>query len=412
VCPNPAHAGSYVTRAGWYGKEPHLRQRWWCHPRNGEKSHRFAEVLPRQTTSPDKPHYCVECSTRLEPWEGQAGAREYWFSALEVGHALALVANGESYRRAGQAARRRAKRLRDDLTGWGGRERDPNLDGQLVANWVDALTPLVVDGALPTEWPVRLAVDSGEFRICGAGKHAGKSFHVFVAVGYVKGAAKVWRMEAFPRNDAASWRAFFRRLNGHPRSVISDMNHSIRRAVADVFPDEPGKPATTQRLCELHVKRAIERALAPVIAQPTHPVMRALRIALYDSGNWNFFASQVRHTDAAAKPKLPAMMRWLKLHENDVAASVAHRTHMGPNSTGAVEAMLRKVAGAFEGRSQSFGNRQRMNKLLALMTLALNGQADDRVWADRLRERLHHRDGWGPGQRPHDDPKDEPSLVA
>jgi hypothetical protein len=140
--------------------------------------------------------------------------------------------------------------------------------------------------------------------------------------------------------------------------------------------------------------------------------MRALRIALYDSGNWNFFASQVRHTNAAGKPKLPAMMRWLTLHETEVAASVAKRTHTGPNSTGAVEAALRKVDAAFEGRSQSFGNRHRMNKLLALMTLDLNGQADDKVWADRLRERLYHRGGWAPGQRPHDDPKDGRSLVA
>jgi hypothetical protein len=134
--------------------------------------------------------------------------------------------------------------------------------------------------------------------------------------------------------------------------------------------------------------------------------------ALFDSGNWNFFAAQVRHTDAAGAPKLPAMMRWLDLYENDVAASVRVRASDGPKSTGAVEAILRKVGSSFDGRSQSFGNRARMNKLLGLMTLYFNGQADDRIWADRLRERLHHAGGWAPRQRPHDDPGDSRSLVS
>ena len=48
-------------------------------------------MLPRQATAT---HHCIECSTKLEPWEGQAGAREYLFAAREVGHALAVVAAG------------------------------------------------------------------------------------------------------------------------------------------------------------------------------------------------------------------------------------------------------------------------------------------------------------------------------
>jgi hypothetical protein len=37
---------------------------------NGDPKHRFTPVLTRQ----GDPHaYCVECSTQLEPWEGQAG---------------------------------------------------------------------------------------------------------------------------------------------------------------------------------------------------------------------------------------------------------------------------------------------------------------------------------------------------
>jgi hypothetical protein len=368
-------------------------------------------VLPRQTTSPHQ-HYCVECSTKLEPWEGQAGAREYLFAAREVGHALALVAAGKTYREAGRAARAMAERSHDHMTGRR-RRRDPNRDGQIVANWVDALTPLITEGALPTAWPERLALDSVEFRVRG-GQHSGQSFHVFIAVGYEEHSVepKVWRMEAFPVLDTEAWVEFLSRLDGRPRIVIADMDQRIRGAAAQVFPDRSNAPRAHVRLCELHVKRAIENALAPIAGQSRHPVMRALRLALVDSGNWGFFAAQVRHTHQQGSPPLPAMMRWLALYGDDVAASVARRTTTGPNSTGAVEATARKVKTAFLGRAQSFGNRARMTLLLDLMTLHLNGQADGRVWADRLRERLHPSGGIAPQQRPHDDSKGERSLVA
>ena len=120
VCPVPEHAGSRVVRGGWYGRPPHRRQRWVCRPVNGDPKHRFTPVLTRQ----GQPHpFCVECSTGLEPWEGQAGAREYRFSAREVGEALVLVGKGRvtaprpswrgrkqaAYRTGGGVARRLTK---------------------------------------------------------------------------------------------------------------------------------------------------------------------------------------------------------------------------------------------------------------------------------------------------------------
>jgi hypothetical protein len=40
--------------------------------------------------------FCLECSTAIEPWEGQAGVRTYLFAAREIGDALARVAQGSS----------------------------------------------------------------------------------------------------------------------------------------------------------------------------------------------------------------------------------------------------------------------------------------------------------------------------
>lgn len=279
-CPDPAHAGGRVVRDGWYGKPPHRRQRWRCRPPDGDRPHRFCEVLRRQAASE---HYCVECSTRLERWEGQAGAREYWFSAREVGQALALVAAGESYRQAAFAARRAAGRIHERLTGGRRRRRDPNLDGQLVANWVDLLAPIVTAGELPGRWPERLALDSREFRI-DRGPRAGESFHVFAAVGHDEpGRPRVWRLAAFPRRTEADWRQFLSLCEGTPRLVVTDFDRALRKALASAFP-RPGERAPELRLCELHLRRSIENALAPVTDEPGHPVAAAFRHALFHPG--------------------------------------------------------------------------------------------------------------------------------
>jgi hypothetical protein len=140
--------------------------------------------------------------------------------------------------------------------------------------------------------------------------------------------------------------------------------------------------------------------------------MRAFRDALFDHHNWARFETQARHTHEQASPPLPALARWLDNYADLVAAQLKTRSSLGPNSIGAVEAALRQVDRAFQGRSQNFGNRARLDLLLDLMTLHANGQADPRRWADRLRERLHPRAGIAPHQRPHDDPRNQPSLVA
>jgi hypothetical protein len=112
-CPNPTHSKARVVRAGWHGAAPHRRQRWLCRPANGDAAHRFTEELPRRQAVAS---HCSECSSVLDPWEGQAGAREYAFSARDVAHALALVANGSSYRRAAEATRVAARRARGGTT--------------------------------------------------------------------------------------------------------------------------------------------------------------------------------------------------------------------------------------------------------------------------------------------------------
>jgi hypothetical protein len=165
-------------------------------------------------------------------------------------------------------------------------------------------------------------------------------------------------------------------------------------------------------LCELHLRRSLEKALAPLDGEPDHPVMGVFWHALFDNENWARFETRARHTHEQVSPPLPALARWLDTYGELVAAQLKTRSSLGPNSIGAVEAALRQIDRAFQGRSQSFANRPRLNLLLDLMTLDANGQADPRQWADRLRERLHPRGGTPPQQRPHDDPRGRPSLLA
>jgi hypothetical protein len=84
----------------------------------------FHPVLTRQ----GHPHgFCLECSTALEPWEGQAGAREYHFAAREVGQftnraRLAKLLQLMALDLRGQAdSRQWADRLREQLYLAGGR---------------------------------------------------------------------------------------------------------------------------------------------------------------------------------------------------------------------------------------------------------------------------------------------------
>jgi hypothetical protein len=108
-----------------------------------------------------------------------------------------------------------------------------------------------------------------------------------------------------------------------------------------------------------------------------------------------------------------AITRWLKKNGKHVRAQMATRTAGGPNSISAVEATLSKVAKAFEGnRSSVFGNQERMNLLLGLMTLEMREQANELKWAETIRSVLEPRRGVAQFQRPHDDRYQIPSLVA
>jgi hypothetical protein len=419
-CVGPAHADGRVVRDGWYGKPPHRRQRWLCKPANGDPPHRFTPTLTRQQHAKAAPHgFCLECSTRVEAWEGQAGARRYRFAAREVGEALALVARGATYRDAAFAARRRGDRMPSLRRTGRAQRRDATRDGQLVANWVDVFSGPLCAGRLPEEWPEVVAIDSIEMRV-KSGPRRGQGFHVIGAVG--RDAAdqarpleplRVCRLEASPVKHAAAFERFCRALRGVPRVVISDMDNATRLGVANAFADQNG-PAPDMRIGHWHLGRALRRRIPDgMAADPASPVMQTLGPAFYTPARWRVFVAAVEHEHAAGtNGPLTGLLRWIDDYGELIERQAARRHPNVPNSTSPVEAPLAEIKRRLEDRAGVFTNLARMNKPLALMALDLRGQTDGRAWADRLREHTYLAAGRAPEQRPHDDPKPVVSLIA
>ena len=409
-CPIPEHAGSRVVRGGWYGKPPHRRQRWWCRPVNGAPKHRFTPVLTRQ----GEPHpYCVECSTGLEPWEGQAGAREYRFAAREVGEALVSVAKGTSYRAAAEIARQKAGRIPPERRR---RRRSAANEGQLVANWVDVCSELVCAGQLPERWPHTLAVDSQNFRI-RTGPDAGAGFHVLAAVGREKSEPgkwaaipRVWRLEPFAHKDQAAWEAFFGALDGAPRVIVTDADNALALAIGSGF----GDVEIEHRQCEWHLGRKLRQHLPDaILTDPGHLITRALPDAFHSLDAWARLDHAIRaeHANGEHGP-LTLAVNWMDTYGRIAEAQIPTRDPYGINSTGPIEQTLRELDRRIGDRVGSFTNRTRLAKLLDLMTLDMIGKADGRDWADRLKERLYLAGGRPANQRPHDDPKGVFSLFV
>jgi hypothetical protein len=111
ACPRPEHVGSRVRFDGQYGAPGHRRQYYKCVPANGDRPHRFTEVLPREESWKDA---CEVCERDVEFNEGPHAARKYQFVARGVAGALVAVGAGSTYRAAAGVARERARRLRVD----------------------------------------------------------------------------------------------------------------------------------------------------------------------------------------------------------------------------------------------------------------------------------------------------------
>ncbi|MGH2743024.1 MAG: hypothetical protein ACRDSN_02285 [Pseudonocardiaceae bacterium] len=389
VCPRPGHAGSRVRFEGHYGPPEHRRQLYKCVPANGDRAHCFTEVLPREESWNAA---CGSCERDVALHEGPHAARKYQFVARGVAEALVMVGAGASYRDAALVARERAKRLRS------GPDGEPRFSrhGSLVMDWVEVFAPVVFEPYRPRSWPASgsLLLDDLPFRV--RDPQTGRTrvaFRVFAAMGYERGRAKLWRLEAFTTKSQPDWEAFLGRLEGAPPRVVCDDDHGLTNAAGARFPD------AELYLCEWHLRHALERLMGKLrTEEPQHrdaidELLPDTEAAFTGPSFWAPFTERCHAAD------IPRVSKWLNTTGQIVADQFNRRGPRAsrpvdmPLSTSPLDAFINPIRASIKPRAYGLKNRERTNRLLMLMQLHANRQDDEHAYVRHIRNRLEANHG-------------------
>jgi hypothetical protein len=371
----------------------------------------FTELLPREESWHDS---CEQCERHVERREGPKSPRRYQFVARGIAEALQAVGAGATYMRASRVARDRAHRFRFDAeTG----ELRESAHGQLVADWVEVFAPVVFEAHREVVWPTEgsllldhlpfrvRAVDAGGRRI-PAGRVA---FDVFCAVGYRAGRPLLWRAEAFPSAHPANWAAFLGSLLGEPGRVVCDAHTGMLRAISERW------ARTEVHQCEWHLQHALERLLAKELRRAPNPELDNLRAsaegALTGPSFWRPFVRAAKHAENES------LDRWIAVNGPTIEAQFARRPPPSrrpvdmPLTTAALEQTTRPLVAALYPRRYALKNLERLNRLLMLQQLHVNGDDDVQAYAKTIRAWLAANGGRPLGRRRAiADPLGSPSL--
>lgn len=382
ACPRPGHENSRVWLNGQRGPDGHKRPRWKCVPRNGDKPHRFTEVLPRQSTTDG---FCGECERVYGQSEGPQGARDYWYSIREVAKALALVGGGSTYRTAAWEARYHAKRTGKLIK----RGMVYSSHAQLVSDWIETFAPVVYEPYRDFAWPTTGSVmfDEAPFRVNNGVPGGQRAFSILAAMGWdtEREVVRLYKLEAYPErpNMVPAWKAFMRSLSGEPKRIVTDRGKPLLKATGIVF------PSAEVHYCEWHlVKNCREQLKNLGLAKEGTPPYDSVEHAFASMKNFN----DLKAAWAAVKNpgQRKRLVRYLERLEPVVLPQIKRRGHgnANPNGTGALEKELTWLRSQIDYRVGQFTNRERLNRMLLLMVLKRNGFAEEREYAERIREWL------------------------
>jgi hypothetical protein len=297
---------------------------------------------------------------------------------------------------ASRVARDRGRRFRVDPESGEVRESD---HGQLVADWVELFAPVVFEPHRPAFWPPEgsLLLDHLPFRVRALdanGKRvpAGRvAFDVFCAVGYRAGKPRLWHAEAFPSAHPTNWSAFLGALGGEPKRIVCDAHGGMLRAVEERWPD-----AELQQ-CEWHLQHALERLLAKETRSNPSEELEELRTraegALTGPSFWRPFVY------AAKAAENESLDRWIAVNAPIIERQFARRGRASerpadmPLTTAALEQLARPIRAALYPRRYALKNRERLNRLLMLLQLHVNGQDDVQSYAKTIRAWLEANGG-------------------
>jgi len=372
-CGRPGHKGSHVTLNGVYGSPGHVRQRYRCYPPEG-RAHTFVGIMAREVVSAG---VCEACENHLERHQGPTMPRRYRYPARAQAAALVAVGKGEPYASAARKARLWAR-------------QEPTADddgGQLVANWVEVLGPAILAHYAEVEWPETLLLDSTNFFVPdhqnGGTKQA---FAVMAAYGYpaAGGRGRAWAVSVSPTATRQDWRTFLDALPGAPRLFVSDKAGATLAAVKGCW---SGADQPVHHRCEWHLRDNVVKLMRPYgLTSYGSPEMELLNDAFHSPAGWSAFKD--------AMQPYRNVREWIGREDKVVTPQVARRHQIPAHySVSAVERTISRLKEMLEPRRFCFRNATRTNHLVGLMRLELNGQANERDYAEIIRTHLQTHGG-------------------
>ena len=258
---------------------------------------------------------------------------------------------------------------------------------------------VVFEAHRPSAWPAEgsLLLDHLPLRVRAldaAGKRipAGRvAFDAFCAVGYAAGKPRLWRAEAFATAHPANWSAFLSALAGEPKRVVCDAHGGMLQAIAERWPQ------AELHQCEWHLQHALDRLLAKEARSGSGAELDELRAraegALTGPAGWRPF---VRAARAVSNESLD---RWIAVNGPTIEAQFACRPPPSrrpvdmPLTTAALEQVARPIVTALYPRRYGLKNRARLNRLLMLLQLHVNGDDDVQRHATTIRRWLEGNGG-------------------
>ena len=451
----PTHPDGQIVRNGFASPPPKRkpqnptrrvhpvvpRQRYRCTPPSG-KPHSFFPKLPRQAVGAGE--YCEHCEEPRCVHRGETiVARGHRYTTVVVAQALAELGAGASYARTSLLAFQRTQPGLLMPLSVQAQTRAGKNAWRLAADWCELFSPVlwepwaqarlaemeVVAERKPKERPVRVVIidDIPVFaKAVGAAKPLQRFSvlalsEVLVTRGAGRSITRLRLLRAYPRHDEKAYRLLLNELGYVPDIVIADGGNGIRGALRTM--QRRDGAAFQQMLSAYHVRKQLRRLFATL--ERKHPGGFSPGDLDDDLETWKFCASEAawqrwwsRFEQRATGQGLPYttwQTGWVRDYKPLVDAQMPMLDEIGvlPRTTGALEATLfNTIKPAILGRSRTFGNLVRTNRLLDLMVLHANGQlASTAAVARALRRDVETTDGYGPPVRAITDPRMYRSLL-
>lgn len=287
--------------------------------------------------------------------------------------------------------------------------------GQLAGDFVEVFAPVVferhrLEVEAHYERVMRgdgtLLLDALPFNIRGATHKPGgkRAFTIYAAMAYTgRSEAKLVRLQAFrgtQTNVELEWVEFLGSLPGAPARVVCDNDGRLVRAVRSVW------PSAELFICEGHHKQSLIKVLEEngvwgsrsedddIQALGVRRVRAAAYQALTLPTGWDEFC------ELARRLRIKQLDRFIRQHDAEVRDHIARRPAQWrherglPVAAGPLEQKLRVLRDHYiKHRRFAFRNRERLNRLLLLIHLEMDGYADEREYAAFMRDWLHSNAG-------------------